>query len=243
MLSRVRDRRLFELDNEWGYDERMFLDNEHRYTKLHRMLRERIGDLAGKRVLDLGASRGQFLARFRDVDAVGTEIDPDEIEHLRTRGVEVVDAYLDPASPRLPFDDASFDVVLAGEILEHMVDTQGFLADVSRVLRSGGSLVLSTPNVLWWKHRVSMLRGRYPDVLDYRLRYGRDYGHVRAFTPAHVRELLEGAGFVDVQIAGKRLGPLATLTRLPAPAARALDRLADRRPQLADHILAVARKP
>ena len=241
----MQDPRLFELENDpaWGYEQRMFLDNEHRYTKLHRLLREHGGDVAGKRILDLGASRGQFLARFAGADAVGTEIDASEIEHLRRRGVEVNEAYLDPAAPALPFEDASFDVVLAGEIIEHMVDTQGFLAEIARVLRPKGSLALSTPNVLWWKHRLSVLRGRYPDVLDYRLRYGRDYGHVRAFTPTLVRELLEEAGFADVRVIGKRLGPLATLTRLPRPLAHALDRAADARPQLADHILAYGRKP
>jgi 2-polyprenyl-3-methyl-5-hydroxy-6-metoxy-1,4-benzoquinol methylase len=241
----VAHQRLFELDNDpaWGYEQRMFLDNEHRYTKLHRLLREHGGDLAGKRILDLGASRGQFLARFEGAEVVGTEIDPSEVEHLHRRGVEVSEAYLDPADPKLPFDDASFDVVLAGEIIEHMVDTQGFLREIARVLRGGGSLALSTPNVLWWKYRVAMLRGRYPDVLDYRLRYGKDYGHVRAFAPSIVRELLEGAGFTDVHVVGKRIGPISSLTRVPAPVAHALDRLADRRPQLADHILAYAGKP
>ena len=239
------DRTLFELDNDpaWGYEERFFLDNEHRYTKMHRLLRERAGSVAGKRILDVGASCGQFLARFDGVDVVGTEIDPSEIEHLRRRGVPVEQAYIDPGSPSLPFEDGSFDIVLAGEILEHMVDSEGFLREIARVLRPGGALVLSTPNVLWWKNRVGMLFGRYPAALDYRLRYGRDYGHVRAFSPAIVRELLEEAGFTDVRLAGKRLGPLATLTRLPRPAAHALDRLADRRPQLADHVLAVARQP
>ena len=241
----VSDPRLFELENDpaWGYEERMFLDNEHRYTKLHRLLREHAGDLRGKRILDLGASRGQFLARFEGADTVGTEIDPSEIEHLHRRGVEVVEAYLEPAAPKLPFEDASFDVVLAGEIIEHMVDTQGLLSEVARVLRPGGSLALSTPNVLWWKHRLAVLRGRYPDVLDYRLRYGRDYGHVRAFTPQLIRELLDDAGFRDVRVVGKRIGSVSMMTRLPRPLALAFDRLADARPQLADHILAYARRP
>lgn len=240
----MADPRLFELDNDpgWGYEQQMFLDNEHRYTKMHRLLRDHAGDLRGKRILDLGASRGQLLARFGGAETVGTEIDPSEIAHLRRRGVEVVEAYLDPAAPRLPFDDDAFDVVLAGEIIEHMVDTQGFLAEIARVLRRGGSLVLSTPNVLWWKHRLAMLRGRYPDVLDYRLRYGRDFGHVRAFTPDLVRELLQEAGFEDVHVVGKRIGPVATLTRLPGPIARALDALADRRPQLADHVIVYGRR-
>ena len=58
----------FELpyDPSWGYGRRFFLDVEHRYTKMHRLLRERHGrDLVGARILDLGLSRGLLLERFR----------------------------------------------------------------------------------------------------------------------------------------------------------------------------------
>ncbi len=239
---------LFDLpySPEWGYERSFFLDNEHRYTKMHRLLRERYGDLAGRRVLDLGCSRGQFLERFRrypDVELTGTEIDPAEIEHSERRGISVERAYVEPATPRLPFEDASFDVVLAGEIIEHIVDTERFLREILRVLAAGGAAVLSTPNILWWKHRLRLLLGGYPDALDYRLRWGRDYGHVRIFTPSLLRGLLEEVGFEDIRVAGKRLGPIASLSRTPAPVAHKLDALADRLPDWSDHVVAVARKP
>ena len=84
---------LFELpyDPSWGYGRRFFLDVEHRYTKMHRLLRERHGDLAGARILDLGLSRGLLLERFRRYESVrlgGIEIDPAEIERARERGLE-----------------------------------------------------------------------------------------------------------------------------------------------------------
>jgi len=144
---------------------------------------------------------------------------------------------------RLPYDDASVDVVLAGEIIEHVVDTESFLREIHRVLRPGGATVLSTPNVLWWKHRVRALAGRYPDALDYRTRYGDDFGHVRAFTPDLLHGLLEEVGFEQVRIVGKRLGPISLLARPPRVVAGLLDRAAERLPRMSDHTIAFARRP
>ena len=241
---------LFDLpySPEWGYDERFFDDVEHRYTKMHRLLRERWGDPAGKRVVDLGSSRGLFLARFEGSERGGIEIDPEERRRGAERGVEAVEHFINAfdgnrMTAKLPFADASAHIVLAGEIIEHIVDTESFLREIARVLRPGGAVVLSTPNILWWKHRLALLAGRYPDALDYRTRYGDDFGHVRIFTPALMRGLLEETGFVDIAIVGKRLGPISSLTRTPSVVAGALDRLADRLPKLSDNLIAYARRP
>lgn len=244
---------LFELDYDpaWGYEPRFFLDHEHRYTKMHRLLRERCGDLSGRRIVDLGLSRGLLLERFRRYPGLtleGIEIDPAEAKRAGERGLDPAAHFINVfegnrMTARLPYPDDHADVVLAGEIVEHVVDTEGFLREIARVLRPGGALVLSTPNILWWKHRVRMLAGRYPEALDYRLRYGDDFGHVRAFGPDQLRAVLGGAGFGEVVIVGKRLGPIASLVRPPGPVAVALDRLADRLPALSDHLIAFGRAP
>lgn len=253
MLRPVADPVLFELpfDPAWELDRTYFLDVEHRYTKTHRLLREAVGDLSGKRILDLGCSRGMLLERFRryeGVDFAAIELDPEVREAARARGIDAdghqINVFEDgQIAARLPYPDASLDVVLAAEIIEHIVDTQGFAAEVSRVLVPGGAAFFSTPNLLWWKYRLDLLRGRYPDALDYRLRYGEDFGHVRAFTPALLRELVEEAGLEVLRVAGKRLGPIASLSRTPSSLARRLDDLATRWPALADDVMLVARKP
>ena len=245
------DERLFELpyDTSWGYERKFFLDVEHRYTKMHRLLRERCGDLAGKRIVDLGLSRGLLLERFRRYEGVelgGIEIDPAEIERARIRGLEPLQYFVNVfegnvMTARLPYEDGYADVVLAGEILEHVVDTEGFLREIRRTLVPGGALVLSTPNIFWAKNRARLLAGRYPDALEYRSRYGTDFGHVRIFGPAQLRELLGGTGFVDVAVIGNRLGPISTLASAPAAVARALDRLADRYPAGSETLIAFAR--
>ena len=246
------DERLFELpyDPSWGYGRRFFLDVEHRYTKMHRLLRERYGDLSGKRIVDLGLSRGLLLERFRGYPGAelgGIEIDPAEAERARGRGLEPLQHFVNVfdgnvMTARLPYDDASADVVLAGEILEHVVDTEGFLREIHRMLAPGGALVLSTPNIFWAKNRVRLLLGRYPDALEYRSRYGADFGHVRIFGPEQLQELLGETGFADVAVIGNRIGPISTLASAPAPVAVALDRLADRYPSGSETLIAFARR-
>ena len=236
----------------WDLDERYFLDVEHRYTKSHKLVREAAGDLTGKRILDIGCSRGMLLERFRryeDVEFWAIELEPESREIASARGIEAeahqINVYVRPraAARACRFRRESVDVVLAAEIIEHIVDTQGFVAEIARVLRPGGTVLFSTPNILWWKYRLDLLLGRYPDPLEYRLRFGEDFGHVRTFTPALLRELAEEAGLDVVRVAGKRLGPISSLTRTPAPVARALDRLATRLPGVSDDVLLVARKP
>jgi SAM-dependent methyltransferase len=250
--QRVPDERLFDLpyDASWGYERRFFLDVEHRYTKMHHLLRERYGDLSGKRIVDLGLSRGLLLERFRRYPGValgGIEIDPAEIERARGRGLEPLQHFVNAfdgnvMTARLPYRGESADVVLAGEIIEHVVDTESFLREIHRTLAPGGALVLSTPNIFWPKNRARLLVGRYPDALEYRSRYGTDFGHVRIFGPEQLRELLGETGFTDFALIGNRLGPISALASAPRAVARTLDRLADHYPAGSETLIAFARR-
>jgi SAM-dependent methyltransferase len=243
---------LFELefDPVWRLERRFFLDVEHRYAKTHRVLLKAAGDLSGKRILDLGCSRGMLLERFRryeGVELVGLELDPADRVEAEARGIHVdqfqINVFDDgQIAARVPYADDSFDVVIAAEIIEHIVDSAGFVREIHRIVRPGGAVFFSTPNILWWKYRVDALRGRYPDPLEHRLHYGTDFGHVRIFTPALLHELVQEAGFEVVCVAGKRLGPISSLTRVPGRLAQRLDDLATRLPALADDVLLSARK-
>ena len=251
ILATVPDPALFELpyDPAWKLDERFFLDVEHRYTKTHRLVRDAI-DPGAKRILDLGCSRGLLLERFRRYDGVefvGIELDPADRAEAETRGIHVdvhqINVFEEgQIAARLPYASESFDIVLAAEIIEHIVDTTGFVTEIARVLRPGGVAFFSTPNILWWKYRFDLLRGRSPDPLEHRLLYGTDFGHVRTFTPDALREVVEDADLEVVRVAGKRLGPISSLVRTPRVFAHALDRLATRLPNLSDDVLLVARK-
>ena len=91
----------------------------------------------------------------------------------------------------LPLEPASFDVVLLGDVIEHLRDPVAALARLRPLLRPGGRLVLSTPNVANWAIRLSLLAGRW----RYTDRGILDRTHTHLFTRATLRETIERAGY------------------------------------------------
>jgi 2-polyprenyl-3-methyl-5-hydroxy-6-metoxy-1,4-benzoquinol methylase len=101
---------------------------------------------AGDRVLDVGCGEGQFAAELVRAGAhvVGIDVAEEPLRRARARE-EQLDLRLLDGERSWPLADASFDVVWAGEVIEHVADTAAWLSELRRVLRSGGSLLLSTP--------------------------------------------------------------------------------------------------
>jgi 2-polyprenyl-3-methyl-5-hydroxy-6-metoxy-1,4-benzoquinol methylase len=92
---------------------------------------------------------------------------------------------------QLPFEPASFDAVVCGDLIEHLRDPQAFLSRIRPFLRPDGRLVLSTPNVANWVIRLSLLFGRF----DYTERGILDRNHTHLFTQRTLVACLEKAGF------------------------------------------------
>lgn len=109
-----------------------------------RFLLEHVG--AGDRVLDVGCGEGLLASELARAGAhvVGIDVAEEPLRRARARHPELDLRLVDGEGPwGLP--DAGFDVVWAGEVIEHVADTAAWLSEVRRVLRPGGRLLLSTP--------------------------------------------------------------------------------------------------
>ncbi len=98
------------------------------------------------RVLDVGCGEGQLTADDRRAghQVLGVDVAEEPLRRARLRHADLELRRVEP-SGEWPLADASFDVVWSGETIEHVADTARWLSELRRVLRSGGSLILSTP--------------------------------------------------------------------------------------------------
>src|SRR5213075_824786 len=123
-----------------------------------------------------------------------------------------------------PLEPRSFDVVLCGDVVEHLRDPVAALARLRPLLRSRGRLVLTTPNVANWAIRLGLLAGRW----RYTDRGILDRTHTHLFTKKTLEQALERAGYRIVAF-----DVTAPVPRLDTPAAeRATRAIARLRPSL-----------
>ena len=114
----------------------------------------------GSRVLDLGCGDGAMLAYLQAVrgcSGYGVEIDDANVLACVKRGVNVIQLNLDQGLAL--FDDASFDVVLQIDTLQHLRNAEVMLRETVRVGRVG---IVAFPNFAHWPNRLSVLMGRMP---------------------------------------------------------------------------------
>jgi SAM-dependent methyltransferase len=140
------------------------------------------------RVLDLGCRTGALTQHYAEGnDVVGVDVDHEALERARERlGIETVWADIED---ELPFPDETFDVVVAGELFEHLADPPAAVANARRLLKPGGRLVGSVPNAYRLKARIHFAIGRDPDP---------DPTHLQMFSQTSLRALLRD--FEDVRI-------------------------------------------
>ena len=149
------------------------------------LFQEAIGQ--GRHVLDLGCRSGALTRHFLEGnEVVGVDVDRAALAKAEQLGITPVVADVDEP---LPLDSETFDVVVAGELLEHVRFPRALVAEVRRVLRPNGVFVGSVPNAFRVQNRLRFVRGLQPE---------RDLTHLHMFRPADIRALL--GGFTGVRV-------------------------------------------
>ena len=143
-----------------------------------------VGNVAGRRVLDAGCGAGPLMAALRErgADVTGFDVSAGMVELARRKLGQDADLHVADLAAPLPFPDASFDDVVASLVLHYLEDWSGPLAELRRVLRPGGRLVVAV-------NHPAAYAIVYPDA-DYfaPTRYSEDYtfdGHSTVLTFWH----------------------------------------------------------
>ena len=180
--------------------------NEHmaRYTFAARLAR-------GKRVLDAGCGAGYGsaeLARAAD-QVVGVDRAPEAIEFARSHYAGDNLSFEEASCEALPHADASFELVVAFEVIEHIEDWRGFLREARRVLAPNGQLVVSTPNKLYYTESRGA-DGANPfhvhefDFAEFRAELTAVFPHVSLFLENHIEgftfQAHEGGSTAEVRV-------------------------------------------
>lgn len=175
--------------------------SESRYKKIIELLS---GEKPGH-LLDIGCSSGDFVAGFANYGwtCFGVEISDVKATECRAKDVTCVVADI---SLGLPYYNNFFDAIIAGEIIEHLIDTDGFLEEIKRVLKPNGCLILTTPNLVSLENRLRIIMGMYPMWMDYRLQ---GIGHVRYYTPKILIKQICEHGFLLEKLTGNFVPPLS----------------------------------
>jgi ubiquinone/menaquinone biosynthesis C-methylase UbiE len=198
----------------------------------------------GELVLDCGCGYGFTLRVLRELTEarlVGLDLQRERVANVRARLGEGV-ALVQGSALRLPFADAAIDKAVSSEVLEHLPDDRAALAELFRVLRPGGTLVVTVPSARYpfgWdpvNYVLERTTGRH--IGGERTFSGIWYGHRRLYDEAGLRALVQQAGFAVAEVRGLThyvppfshlvmygiLKPLLMSGKLPGGLAQAGDR-------------------
>jgi SAM-dependent methyltransferase len=148
---------------------------------------------------------------------VGLDWSADAVRQARARGLVLIRAGIEGSA--LPLASASADVVIMSEVIEHLVDTDSALDEAFRILKVGGSLLLSTPNLAAWYNRGLLALGVQPVFSEVSLRgvFGRPgsqvAGHLHMFTRRALTGLLAARGFDSIKVSGASYHDVPRLLR------------------------------
>lgn len=172
-------------------------------------------------VLDIGCGKGQFLLDLNAGLRTRAQVSFDRVavvDLVKTAGNVLNQLAPEPEffqqsvdGQKLPFADASFDLVTCNHVLEHVFQTEFLVREIRRVCRPDGLAIISVPNCAAWMNRIAFLFGGqplgtevgtesvtygfWPGFLKHRLNQFSPSGHIRDFTPRSLRDLTAACGF------------------------------------------------
>lgn len=149
-------------------------------------------------VLELGCSNGRFLYENKNKwkNITGVDIDRDKLKIAKEKDYEIPTRFLniDFGRKKMPFPDASFDLVISIATLQYIYNLDLLFNEVLRVLNIGGLFIFEVPNMAVFWRRWQFLWGRLPRTST--KNYGWDADIIHYFTYHDLKKFVSGKGFV-----------------------------------------------
>lgn len=149
---------------------------------------------SGEKVLDLASGEGAVSEFMKEIgcEVTAFDISKEALSKAQKRGVKIVQGNVED---KLPFKDEEFDVVFWGDNVEHLFLPLKTLKEVCRVLKNNGRLILSCPNMGYWRYRVQYLvKGMIPQTEWYGAESW-EWEHIRFFNKSVMQKFLNVGGF------------------------------------------------
>ncbi len=200
--------------SEWVPDpaEYAFKEND---GSSHAVILGMFDKISSAKVLDLGCSGGLLAAKLRELGHYVVGLDRVEISGVRDRTDDFFVAELEGGIP--PDVGAGYDVVIAGDVIEHLAHPLETLREIREILRPAGQVILSVPNFAHWYPRARVALG----LFGYDRRGILDATHLRFFTRSTLRRTVKAAGFDILEEKATGL-PLGVITAGKGAAGRTI---------------------
>lgn len=227
-------------------------DAEHRVQTMLEII-EGVKLPKKSRVLDVGCGTGHLTSLIKDLhphsEVCGTDVSRTAIA-LGKKKYPQVELHVSDSEKELPFADNSFDLIVSGEHIAHIYNTDLYISELKRVLKPRGVLILTTPNLVSWLNRILVLAGRNPFFSEPLLATtipilniaGKSFpdkdlppsGHVRLFNRDMLTKVFAAYGMSVEKTVG--------VSSLNHPAIKSIDLLFSHIPDLASGIIVIAKK-
>lgn len=203
------------------------------------------------KIIDLGCGHGKFMMeikkRFNPDKLKGIDYSKKEIEEARRYGLDVNWGNFEE---KINEKNESYNVAYAAELIEHLYNPDLFLAETNRILKMGGYLIISTPNLLAWFNRILVPLGIQPlfiepstksklvgaGILKSLKKDSQPVGHIRIFSYDAIKDILNNNGFRVIKIAG------AIYDEGLPKSLWGIDKLISKIPSLGSHFVVLAKK-
>lgn len=184
-------------------------------------LLDQVEGSSDSRLLDVGCNDGKFsleLARkYNAKEIYGLEVDKKSIKKAKKKGIKVYDT---DVNKKFPFKNDFFDVVIANQLVEHLLNPDNLFKEIYRILKPGGVCVIATPNLCSLHNRVFVLFGWQITNISPSTKYvfGNPnrgvksnmlgpYRHLTVFSPGALKEICEFYGLKVEKIYGSGFYP------------------------------------